>query len=507
MTQREAMAVLESGCNVFLTGPAGSGKTHLLNEFIADQKKKGKVVAVTASTGIAATHLDGITIHSWSGIGISGELSQEDIKQIVRVPRLTKRFKKTDVLIVDEISMLHHFRLNSVSELLRVGRASWLPFGGVQVVVCGDFFQLPPVSRSDEPPAQFAYRAASWKNADFKICYLEEQFRQSDGLMNRVLNDIRERRVSSETKDILLARYRKPILGVAKPTFLFPLNEAVDAVNERELAEIDGEVQTYTMTSRGKAKAVQTLKRSCLAPEVLSLKLGAKVLFVKNNFEAGYVNGTTGEIVGTEDGYPVVQTKTGARIRAYPLEWKWEDGEKMIASVSQVPLRLAWAITVHKSQGMSLDAAETDLSKTFVPGMGYVALSRLRTLDGLSLLGMNDLALEVSDEVYAVDQEMRAASAAFKTTFVERKTETATERKTEPAAQSKTEPVQETSTSGPFAVLRKMLPGAYQKWNREEEVKLAAQFRSGISVKELSQSHGRSHGGIRARLRKLGLIE
>lgn len=490
MTQKEAMAVLKSGLNVYLTGPAGSGKTHLLREFIAELKNRSRSVAVTASTGIAATHLDGITVHSWSGIGVTNTLSPEDIKRIINVPRLARRFRNAEVLIIDEISMLHHFQLDLVSEVLRTARSNWLPFGGIQVVLCGDFFQLPPVSRHSEASGKFAYEAAAWNEADFKICYLEEQFRQSDLAMIRILNDIRERRVSIETKELLLTRYRQPIVGVQKPTRLFPHNERVDSVNELELSKLPGDAQTYMMGARGKEKEVKFLKQSCLAPEVLAVKQGARIMFVKNNFETGYANGTTGEVIGFEEGYPLVKTKNGTRIVARPVQWKLDDGVRVLAEISQVPLRLAWAITVHKSQGLSLDAAETDLSRTFVPGMGYVALSRVRTLDGLSLLGMNSLAFQVEEKICEVDQKMKTDSEKFHRSFT-------------PGHSS--DDSRKIKTSRPFEKIRAKFPNAYRSWTTEEEVKLTEGYRSGLSVKELAGLHGRKLGGVRARLKRLGL--
>ena len=167
------------------------------------------------------------------------------------------------------------------------------------------------------------------------------------------------------------------------------------------------------MSWKGNALLTESLKKSCLAPETLQLKIGAQVMFVKNNFDAGYVNGTLGEVIDFDmKGLPVVRTFNGDEITVTPVSWEVREESvglvstetSVIASISQLPIRLAWAITIHKSQGMSLDAAEIDLSRAFIPGMGYVALSRVRSLKGLKLMGMNQTALQVNSDVAEIDR-------------------------------------------------------------------------------------------------------
>ncbi len=408
MTQQEALDVLKLGHNVYLSGSAGSGKTYLLNQYIKYLEEHGVEPAVTASTGIAATHMGGVTIHSWSGLGIRDKISDADIEAMEERPYLWKRFEKTKVLIIDEVSMLHHFRLDMVEKVCRSFKRNNLPFGGIQVVLCGDFFQLPPISRMGEPDGYFIHKSDAWKNMGLKVCYLHEQFRQKDDAFLEVLNDIRGRRVSEETLEHLRARYMQdPKYTSVRPTKLYTHNMDVDSINEIELEKLDGESKRYEMHSRGKDPLIEALKKSCLAPLSLRLKKGAQVMFVKNNFEQGYVNGTLGTVVDFDSSkLPIIETVSGKRILASPIEWRIEEEGKMLAEIVQVPLRLAWAITVHKSQGMSLDAVEVDLSKSFEQGMGYVALSRVRSLDGLKLLGMNDVALQVNPEVLEFDKTL-----------------------------------------------------------------------------------------------------
>src|ERR1035437_1380900 len=192
MTQKEALDILKMGRNVFLTGEAGSGKTFVLNEYINYLKSRAVTVAVTASTGIAATHLGGQTIHSWSGLGVRDSLSDRDIDDMMQKAYLYKRFDQTKVLILDEVSMLHHFRLDMLEWLCRQFKRNEKSFGGMQVILCGDFFQLPPVTRGEIFESQFAFQATSWQDAGFSVCYLTEQHRQNDSQYLSILNEIRQ---------------------------------------------------------------------------------------------------------------------------------------------------------------------------------------------------------------------------------------------------------------------------------------------------------------------------
>ncbi|MBI5798730.1 MAG: AAA family ATPase [Candidatus Yonathbacteria bacterium] len=413
MTQDEAFEILKTGRNVFVTGPAGSGKTHLVNRYIAYLRQNDIDTGITASTGIAATHMGGVTIHSWAGIGVAAELSPHDLEAMLEKSYLYKRFEKVKVLIIDEVSMLHHFRLDLVNNVLKTMRSSAKPFGGIQVILCGDFFQLPPVSRVGEPETHFIYKSDAWREAGFTVCYLSEQFRQQDDATISILNEIRSGEVSDTAREHLHSRHNVRSPKFTSSTKLFTHNDDVDTLNDTELERIEGdEIVTYTMESRGKEAIAATLRKSCLAPETLRLKVGARVMCVKNNFEAGYVNGTLGVVESCDEMEdPVIRTATGKRISIPRASWKIEEDGKVKAEILQYPLRLAWAITVHKSQGMSLDAVEVDLSKSFEPGMGYVALSRVRSLEGLTILGINENALRVHEEVRELDATFQQVSA------------------------------------------------------------------------------------------------
>src|SRR3989344_1418702 len=410
MTQQEAFEVFKLGYNVYLTGSAGSGKTFLLNKYINYLKNKDVGVGITASTGIAATHMNGRTIHSWAGIGIKDELTRDHMEKLLRNTKFRIRFLATKVLIIDEISMLHSFRLDMVDIVCRAFKKNELPFGGLQVILSGDFFQFPPVCKKGED-GSFVDTSNAWRRMGIKVCYLTEQHRQQDDDYLKLLNCIRSGNVTNNALGLLVDRFNKEVVLEITPTKLYTHNLDVYAINNFELDKITEEAKTFKMHTSGEPHLVEVLKSGCLAPEVLTLKKGAVVMFVKNNFDKGYVNGTLGKIIDfDQSGYPIVMTIKKTKVIASPTSWEIEENRVKLAEISQIPLRLAWAITVHKSQGMSLDVAEIDLSKSFAFGMGYVALSRVRTLAGIKLIGLNDMALQVNKGVIALDQQLCNAS-------------------------------------------------------------------------------------------------
>ena len=414
MTQDEAFDILAMGHNVFLTWAAGSGKTFLVNRFIRHAREHNITLAITASTGIAATHIGGMTIHSWSGMGIRESLNSEDLEYILAREYLMQRFLKTSILIIDEISMLSWEFLASLDFLLQRARVSPLPFGGIQVVLVWDFFQLPPVTKGSNY-VEFAFEHPVWREFKLVSAVLTTQFRQNDwentekeDPLLTILNDIRSGFVSENSKKLLASR--NLAIETEDHTELFTRNVSVDAYNTERLRAIDEDIIEYKMSDQGNEKLVESLKKGCLAPESLTLKKGARVMFVKNNFEAGYANGSIGHVTWKYEWLPVVELLDGTRIIADYADWSVEENGKIKASIIQIPLRLAWAITVHKSQWMTLDSAVMDLSDAFVPGQWYVALSRVRSLSGLILRGLNSMALEIDSRVIAYDKILRESS-------------------------------------------------------------------------------------------------
>lgn len=412
MKQRDALTHLKEGENIFLTGAAGTGKTFVLEKFIRWARTHDKEVAVTASSGVAATHLSGTTVHSWSGIMLKDSLTESDIKKMMRKPYLREHIISTDVLIIDEISMLHAYQLDLINKVCKQFRRDIRPFGGMQVILSGDFFQLPPVKQGRKGSGfpDFAIHSRAWAELGLRVCYLTEHYRHQDLKYLTLLNRIRQERCGPADIAALNGRRDVQLSSHIKPVKIFTHTMDVDTLNASELATLRHRARRYTMRSSGAEPLVQQLQKNCLAPAELLLKQDAVVMFVKNNFDLGYVNGTMGIVTDfDDDGFPIVETVHGDTVAVRPASWTIEEQDGVVAEIEQLPLRLAWAITVHKSQGMSIDLAEIDLGKTFEYGMGYVALSRVRSFDGLRLRAFNTMALGVDPAVVALDTQLQKA--------------------------------------------------------------------------------------------------
>ncbi len=540
MTQNEALEILKTGVNVFLTGEPGSGKTHTINDYIRWLNARGVDVAVTASTGIAATHVGGMTIHSWSGIGVKRNVSDYEIELIMSKEKTARRILDAKVLVIDEISMLDATTLDSVDRVLRTLRHKPMmpeePFGGLQVIFVGDFFQLPPVSRDGD--MQFAFASDAWREARPVACYLNEQHRQDDGEFLDLLSAMRQGTFERKHRDILAGRIGLS-QGAIVATKLYTHNADVDRMNTDALEKIKGNTHVFQMTSRGASNLVEALKKNCLSPETLVLKEGAAVMFTRNNFDEGYVNGTLADVIGFSPlGAPIVKTRSGITLTVEPAEWAIQDGNKILARINQIPLRLAWAITVHKSQGMSLDAAIIDLGAAFEFGQGYVAISRVRTLAGLFLEGFNERALQMHPDVVAQDRYFRAYSDAARKKFKSLpESEKEHMQKNFLKAIGAHEPSmripQEPSAGAAHSALRNSLrsnsprsesaapadgsskldqarekyPNMGKPWPKEDDVLLTEMFKDKKSNKEMGKHFGRKVSAITARLEHLGLIE
>jgi len=480
MQQDIALEVLKTGVNAFVTGEPGSGKTYTINTYIQWLQENDIEPAVTASTGIAATHIGGSTIHSYSGLGARGEIDEYGLDELSQKEYLVKRLERTTVLIIEEVSMLDARVLDSVDEIFRTLRQKSEPFGGVQVILVGDFFQLPPVRPGDTP--HFAFKGESWRDAKPVTCYLTEQWRQEDQNFLDLLTAMRNRKCDDTHIIHLKKRLIKQESEIdTTATKLYSHNADVDTINNKELQKCKTPSHVFEMKKEGAKKLIEQLMRGCLSPDTLVLKKGAVVMFTKNNFDVGFVNGTVGIVKEFNSfGNPVIYTTDGQWIEVEPMDWTVEDNGKIRAKLTQYPLRLAWAITVHKSQGMSLSTAVVDLSHAFEYGQGYVALSRVRSLDGLYLMGFNERALEVHPDVANIDSYLRRHSLALEMKYKEKSREEIEQRQN--------------------AFLKKVYAVGYRKKAHEKTGELLSEY---TSISAIARARGIKPGTVIDHLQKL----
>lgn len=390
--------------NICVTGAAGTGKSFLL-KLIKDHFPH---IHITASTGVAAVNVGGVTIHSWAGIG-KGTLPATEISKFINSgpgTKIRRQLRKAKILAIDEISMISASVLNLLDQVFKDVRQNDLAFGGIQMVLIGDFFQLPPVSQDGN--VDFCFLSDAWQNGDFKMFELTEVFRQSDLQFIQLLNNIRHAALNEEDIQLLQHRQAVDLADDISPTMLATHNYQADKINIEELNKITGEEEvTFKMSESGKEKAIEFLKKNCLAQAELTLKRGAQVMMLKNTLQKqGVINGSIGIITGfTKSKSPIVKFHNGEVCIITAEEWSTEVFNEttleteVTGSIKQIPLALAWAITIHKSQGMTLDAVLCDLSKVFAEGQAYVALSRVKSLDGLYIRGFRPSSLRVNSQV------------------------------------------------------------------------------------------------------------
>ncbi|MCA9348454.1 AAA family ATPase, partial [Candidatus Saccharibacteria bacterium] len=342
----------------------------------------------------------------------------------------------------------------------------------------------------------------------FEVLYLEEQHRQkADDLYSVILNGIRAGQLTRSQLDALQARANVEVDPFVPRTRLLTTNADVDKINYQHLAKLEGEEYEFEMTSTGAKTYVEQLKKSCLASQTLRLKRGAVVMCIRNAQDRKYHNGSLGVVEAFEPStdYPIVKLNNGKEITIKPDTWELVDGDKKRATLTQFPLRLAWAITVHKSQGMTLDSAQIDLSNAFVEGMGYVALSRVRGLKDLVLDGMNGMALRTSPLARSIDIELRQKSVDTLRRHhkvIEKWKSQEASKKSQPKP-AKSSGGQKPSWADRLAKMRQEYPNAYKPWSGKEDEKLVKLFGAENTIKQLSNLLGRHPGSIRSRLRKL----
>lgn len=393
--QADAVATFRAGHSMFITGAAGTGKSWLLKHLIG---MGGAKTYVTASTGLAAVHLGGTTIHSFSGCGLLDGGVEEMVAAMY--PKAQARWRKAKTLFLDEISMLPAEIFDKLDQIARLVRGQPdLSFGGIQLVVCGDFLQLPPVK------GEFAFMAQSWNQSVGVTIYLTKVFRQDHQPTIEALKALRVGACPSSVLELMQQCQERTLqarFGVM-PTRLHSTRRDVQSENEIELARLPGKSVMFRATDSGAKPAdCAKLAKSCPAAELLELRIGAQVCLIFNvdleDLERPLCNGSRGVVLRFEEGsgLPVVQFWNGRTETIIPRMWENKEAKKVVARRTQIPLILAWALTIHKCQGMTLDAAEVNLSGVFADGQAYVALSRVRSFDNLALRGFQPKLIHAS---------------------------------------------------------------------------------------------------------------
>ena len=413
--QKQAFDAVIEGKSIFITGPGGTGKSYLL-KLIYDlvPQLTHKKVAVTALTGCAALLLGphARTLHSWTGIGLGKEPSRYLAGMVRRSKKGIERWTKTDILVIDEVSMLTPELLDKLNTISQIIRRNSKPFGGLQIIFVGDFYQLPPVFK--ESDCSFAFESPTWSSLIQDTIHLTKIHRQADPVFQAILMEAREGSLSQESLVILESRkdlkWKKLKI---RPTLLFTRRNEVDQVNDINikmlLANESIDRQEYTVSpaisSGMKAdvkKAIEKMDKDGQYTPTLMLAIGAQVmLLINKDFDLGHVNGSRGFVTGfTETGprLPIVQFKNGDPIAIDYHTWASNENEGITRK--QLPLRLAYAITIHKAQGSTLDSALIDIGRsTFEAGQAYVALSRVKSLEGLYIWDIDPLAFRTHPRV------------------------------------------------------------------------------------------------------------
>lgn len=395
-----ALQLVEKGNNILITGGAGTGKSFLLNFIRKNFKEKN--IAITASTGIAAVNISGSTIHSWLGIGLANGSLEQIIQNIrhSKFAKLRRKIRATSIIAIDEISMISAATFDIINEVLKAIKEDNRPFGGVQMILFGDFLQLPPVSNDKNGPlAELCFKSDAWIEGDIKIIDLKEIFRQNERRFIDLLNNLRFGRIDENDATLLESRMKVEDKNISiKPTILTSHNYKADEINVNQLKNIVGEEKSFCAEYNGDPQKIEFLKKNCIANDILRLRIGAQVMMIKNTLQKdGIINGSLGIVRGfsKKKSYPIVEFANNSIHTIAYEEWaveKFDDEKKEFvkeASIAQIPLILSWAITIHKSQGLTLDKISCDLSEIFSYGQAYVALSRARNINGIFIKSIN----------------------------------------------------------------------------------------------------------------------
>ena len=419
LEQKTALESFKEGKNIFITGPGGTGKTELIKYLVKDAKLRKKRIQVCALTGCASVLLGcgAKTVHSWANIGLAAGDSERIIERVAKSKYKNKAWLNVDILIIDEVSMMSVKLLEILDELGRtIRQCHTVPFGGIQIVLSGDFYQLPPIGDKDESDTyKFCFESSKWNIIIDEIICLKTMFRQTDSVYAKILNQIRIGKLYRSSFNILQKCIGKKSSEIVRPTILLPKRRDVDNINEKELAKLDTETKIFNLEIEGvpkkgikptakevqKLMEVRFLKSGMMVDDKLILKIGAQVMCVANiDMEGPYpiVNGSQGIVVEFVNDLPLVQFRDGQKRIIGKHRWSSETIESI--GIQQIPLIHAWAITIHKAQGVTLELAQIDAgSNIFECGQTYVALSRVKSLEGLYLTALNPSKIKVNKKV------------------------------------------------------------------------------------------------------------
>ena len=384
--QKAYDAVVIQKKNVFITGPGGAGKSEVIKRIKYDLEiKYKKLTAITSLTGISANIIGGVTLHSYLGIQLGTRSFKKLYDLVMSQLKIRSRWRSTDVLIIDEISMLTIKLFEKLEKLARVIRCDKRPFGGMQIVLVGDFCQLPPVGEDS-----FIFESPIWPVVISETVYLHKIMRQNDKAFTRILNKIRLAQIDEEVVDMLASREIKYISDTGlQPSLLYSTNAQVDATNAKYYDRLTSQEYTYKIKYKWKKPTIYKEKYFPLVrfKDILHLKIGAQVVYLIN--QNGLFNGSRGVVKNFINGYPLVLFAAGLTLLITEASLDIQEQDDDILTYTQLPLKLAFAISIHKSQGSSLDLVRVDFNRFFAPGQAYVALSRVRTLDGLYIRNFN----------------------------------------------------------------------------------------------------------------------
>ena len=396
--------------NVFITGHAGTGKSYILSKL----KERMPRLVITSTTGIAAVNVKGQTLHSWAGVGICNAPIDQAVDRILKKSSLKRQIQKCKILAIDEISMLDIKTFEYVDAVLKEVRCCKEPFGGIQVIFIGDFFQLPPVEKGENFDRKYCFESNLWSDLDLHAVILTKNYRQSEEDLITALSHMRTNSLTETDINLLRTRECREDDNIQNALHIFATNFEADSYNNLKFRSINspeykllatdafyrGEELVEKPTNFREENILKRIDTICNAEKVISLKIGVRVMLLTNlSFEKGLINGSCGEVEEIDDDYVLVKFDNGQESEITKHDFEFYNNEKLIAVRKQFPLRLAYGITIHKSQGMSLDKLVVDCSRIFEKGQAYVALSRIKTLNGLYLRNFNPAKVMVDDKV------------------------------------------------------------------------------------------------------------